>query len=139
METQISMVGWALMILSLVHAGFPRYFKWKEELPRLGLFNRQVFGVHTFFIALLLFLMGLMCVVDADALVSTSFGRHVSLGLSFFWLVRLYFQFFVYSPKLWKGKRFETVVHIVFSLFWTYMGLLFFLAAFPRFNTHIRP
>ncbi len=128
METQIRIVGGALMLLSLVHIGFPRYFKWKEELPKLGLFNRQVFGVHTFFIGLILFLMGMMCLLDAGALMNTPLGRHLCLGLSFFWMVRLYFQFFVYSPALWRGKRFETVVHIVFSMFWGYMGLLFFFA-----------
>lgn len=47
-----------------------------------------------------------------------------------FWALRLFTQFFVYSPKLWRGKRFETVVHIAFSMLWTYATGLFLLGAF---------
>ena len=135
MEIQIEIVGCALMLLSLIHTGFPRYFEWKKDLPHLGLFNRQMLQVHTFFIALFLFLVGLMCAVDAGQLLTTVLGRHICAGLSFFWLVRLYFQFFVYSPRLWKGKRFETAMHVVFSVFWGYLTLLFFFA----FNIHNTP
>jgi hypothetical protein len=39
----------------------------------------------------------------------------------------LYVQFFVYSTKLWKGKAFETMAHILFSLFWTYVSTVFIL------------
>ena len=125
---QLRIIGAALMLLSLIHVGFPRYFKWREEVPRLSLFNRQMFQVHTFFIAFLLMLMGLLCVVDAEALTSTPLGKHVCLGLSFFWLVRLFFQFFVYSPALWRGKTFETVIHVVFSALWIYLTAVFYLA-----------
>jgi hypothetical protein len=81
--------------------------------------------VHTFFIALLLFLIGLLCLTSANELVTTGLGKKISLGLAIFWIVRLYFQFFGYSSKIWKGKLFETIVHILFSLFWTYLSVIF--------------
>ena len=34
-------------------------------------------------------------------------------------------KFFVYSPKLWLGKPFETIVHLIFSLFWIYLTIIF--------------
>jgi hypothetical protein len=43
----------------------------------------------------------------------------------FFWAIRLFIQFFGYSTKLWKGKPFETSVHLLFSLFWAYLSLIF--------------
>jgi hypothetical protein len=81
--------------------------------------------VHTFFIALVLFLIGLLCLTSASELVNTSLGKRISLGLAIFWIVRLYFQFFVYSSKVWKGKLFETIVHLLFAIFWAYLTVVF--------------
>lgn len=81
--------------------------------------------VHTFFIALVVFLIGLLCVTSYTDLVYTTLGKRMALGLSIFWGLRMLVQFFVYASKLWKGKTFETTVHIVFSLFWIYLTVLF--------------
>jgi hypothetical protein len=69
--------------------------------------------------------MGVLCVCCADDLLYTKLGRQLSLGLFVFWFLRLIFQFLVYSPKLWKGKRFETIMHIIFSLLWVYLSSIF--------------
>jgi len=125
MERQYKIIGFLLMALAIVHIIFPRYFNWKHELSSMSLINRQMMQVHAFFIALTVFLMGLLCVVATEELITTPLGRIISLGLAIFWGFRLFFQFFVYSPKLWKGKPFETVVHIVFSIIWMYFTLVF--------------
>ncbi len=83
--------------------------------------------VHTFFVALVVFLMGVLCVSSAELLVSSELGHRISLGLGVFWGLRLFFQFFVYSKELWKGKRFESVVHIGFSLLWVYFTVVFWI------------
>lgn len=116
------------MALAIVHVIFPRYFNWKQELSSMSMINRQMMQVHTFFIALTVFLMGLLCVVATEDLLTTPLGRIISLGLAIFWGFRLFFQFFVYSPQLWKGKPFETIVHIVFSMIWLYLTVVFFLS-----------
>ena len=87
--------------------------------------NRQMMLVHTFFIVLTVFLMGVLCVTSAHALVHTSLGKNICLGLGVFWAIRLLVQLFGYSTKLWKGKVLETTVHILFSLFWIYMSVVF--------------
>lgn len=115
-----------MMVLAIIHVVFPKRFDWKKECGSLSLINRQMMYIHTFFIALVVFLMGALCVSAADDLISTSLGRKVSLGLFVFWGARLVIQFFGYSPELWRGKRFETSVHIVFSFLWTYFSLVFF-------------
>jgi hypothetical protein len=125
MELQLKIIGLILMALALVHTIFPKYFHWQQELQLLSLINRQLMYVHTFFIALVLFLMGLLCVTSAPELIATSFGRKISLGFGFFWFCRLLIQFFGYSPTLWRGKTFETIVHLVFSFLWTYLSLVF--------------
>lgn len=118
-----------MILLALIHVFFPRYFNWKEELKLLTLINRQMMIVHTFFIALMLLMLGLLCLTSAEDLTQTKLGKTISLGLGIFWGVRLFFQFFVYSSKLWKGKKFETTVHIVFLFLWTYLSVVFLWVA----------
>jgi hypothetical protein len=118
------------MALALIHVIFPRYFNWKEELKSLSLMNQQMMTIHTFFIALVVFLMGLLCLTSSTDLIETRLGKTISLGLGVFWSVRLFIQFFGYSSKLWKGKTFETIVHIVFSIFWVYLSILFLMNYF---------
>ena len=125
MEIHYKIIGLLLMVLALVHAIFPKYFNWKEELKPLSLINRQMMTIHTFFIALAVFLMGLLCFTSSTALIETDLGKTISLGFGIFWLARLFVQFFGYSSALWKGKSFETIVHIVFSILWTYLSVVF--------------
>ncbi len=125
MEFQINIIGYLLILLALIHVIFPKYFNWKEELNQLSLINKQVMQVHTFFIALTVLLMGVLCVTSATEITTTSFGKKISFGFGLFWLCRLLIQFFGYSSKLWKGKKFETIVHIVFSILWSFLSYTF--------------
>ncbi|ARN77098.1 hypothetical protein BST97_03290 [Nonlabens spongiae] len=125
MELHLQIIGFILIALAGIHVFFARYFNWKQELRYLSLINRQMMIVHTFFLALVLFLVGLLCLTSSNEMVSTRLGNKVCLGLGTFWIIRLMFQFFVYSPLLWKGKRFETMVHIIFIALWTYLTIIF--------------
>lgn len=128
MEIHLKIAGSLLILLALAHIYFPRYFNWHKELKSISLINRQMMTFHTFFIALTLFLMGLLCITSSDELINTSLGKKVSLGLAVFWVIRLFVQFFGYSSELWRGKRFETIVHILFSFIWSYFVLVFLLS-----------
>lgn len=125
MNVHIQIIGSLLIILSLIHLPFPNYFNWKIEFQSLSLFNKQMIGVHTFFIALTVFLMGTLCLISTKELTTTPLGKIICLGLGIFWGIRLIVQLFVYSPKLWRGKRFETIIHILFSCLWLYLTIVF--------------
>ena len=127
MELHLKIIGAILIVLALVHIIFPRYFNWKTELAGIALINRQMMYVHTFFIALTVLLTGLLCVSSAYDMVHTRLGGRLALGLFVFWAMRLVIQFFYYSAALWKGKRVETTIHILFSFLWTYLSVTFFL------------
>lgn len=127
MELHLKIVGCILVLISLIHVIFPKYFNWEIELLSLSQINRQLMYVHTFFIGLIVFLMGVFCLVCSSDIVSTKLGARLAFGLFVFWGIRWVFQFFVYSPELWKGKGFETVIHIIFSLMWTYFTVVFFM------------
>ena len=127
MEIHIKITGILLMLLALAHIVFPKYFNWKEDLKPLSLINRQMMIIHTFFVAFMVFLMGMLCWVAAEELINTKLGKLISLGFAIFWTARLVIQFFGYSSELWKGKTFETVAHILFSGLWIYLSGLFWL------------
>lgn len=123
----LKFIGIVLMSLALVHVVFPRYFHWEEDLKNLRLVNRQMMKVHTFFIALVVFLMGLLCLTCSYDLIQTHLGKIISFGFAIFWFFRLLIQFFGYSAELWRGKTFETIVHVIFAMLWTYLTVIFFL------------
>lgn len=125
MELHVNIIGVLLVSLALIHVIFPRYFNWRQELAALNLINRQLMYVHTFFVALVVLLMGIGCIAAAHDIVHTHLGHQLALGLAIFWGARLYCQFFVYSPLLWQGKPFETTVHAAFAVLWTYLTLVF--------------
>lgn len=130
MLLHLKIIGFILIVLALVHIIFPRYFNWKVELKPLSLINRQMVTVHTFFIALTVFLMGLLCLTSGIEIIETKLGNKLALGLGVFWSIRAFMQFFVYSVKLWIGKKFETIVHILFSILWLYFSSIFLMIFF---------
>jgi len=125
----IQLTGVTLLLLAAIHIGFPRYFKWSKELARISLINAEMLRIHTLFVATTVGLMGWLCVTSAEELVMTPFGKTVSLGLAIFWTLRLGVQFFGYSAILWRGKPFETTLHIGFIALWTWLSGLFWSLA----------
>jgi hypothetical protein len=123
----LKIVGGMMIVLALVHIVFPRRFNWKQEFAPLSLLSRQIMYVHTFFVALVVLMNGLLCLLySKDLLEHSSLSLALAWGMFVFWGLRCLFQFVVYSPKLWKGKKFETRVHILFSAVWIYFALVFF-------------
>ena len=126
LETHLKLAGASLIVLGLAHAFFDKRFAWKEEFSRVSLLNRQMFYVHTFFVALVVVLMGILSLFGTDALTEkTTLGCYVTGAITFFWLCRWVCQFWIYDAQLWRGKKFETFIHGVFSLFWTYLVIVF--------------
>jgi len=115
------------VVLALLHAGFARYFNWRQEFAGVSMINREMMYVHTFFVAFTVLLMGLLCLTSATDLVNTPLGHRLALGCAIFWLARLLTQFVGYSAALWRGKRFETAIHVLFSVLWTYLTAVFML------------
>lgn len=125
----IELIGYGLILLALIHAIFPKAFDWKTELASLTLINRQLMTVHTFFVALTVFLMGVLCATSAQELFTTALGKKILAGLAIFWAIRLLSQLFWYSPQLWKGKPRETMIHVLFLVMWTAITIIFTIAA----------
>ncbi len=127
MEIHLKILGYLFMILALIHGFFPKYFNWRQELSQLSLINKQMMEVHTFFVALIVFGIGLLNIFQHNELLYSSLGKSISFGLFVFWFIRLIFQFLIYSKILWIGKKFETTMHILFSIFWIYCSWVYFM------------
>jgi hypothetical protein len=129
----LRIAGAGLVSLAFLHIPIGRRLRWREDAARLTPANRQIFHVHTFFICLVVFLMGLPCLLAPRVFLEpTLAGAWVSASCSVFWAARLYCQFFVYRADLWRGRRMETFLHWGFSLVWLALAALFAVCAFRQ-------
>ncbi len=126
LTTLLRIAGAGLILLVIVHHPIGRHLKWREDAERLSPVNASIFRVHTFFICLVLVMMGLPCLFDPRVFLEpTRAGKWLAWSFSAFWAIRLYVQWFVYQADLWRGKRVETFVHLCFTLVWTALTALF--------------
>lgn len=128
LETLLRIAGASLFLLAAMHLFLPGRLGWREDFAKVSHLNRQIFYVHCFFVCLVLILMGAGCLGWPEAFLQPSvMGKLVCAALAIFWGVRLLMQFFVYSDRHWRGKRFETVAHVLFSGLWGFYAALFSL------------
>lgn len=120
MKAALLTAGVLQIALALLHLAFPARFGWKQEAARMSRLNEQIFHVHTFFVCLTLVLFGIWTMVLLEDLLSAR-QRALASGIAVFWLARLYSQWFVYDPVLWRGKKFETAMHILFTILWIFL------------------
>jgi hypothetical protein len=131
----LRIVGCMLLALAGMHVFLPGRLNWNEELRHVSLLNRQIFLVHTFFIALVLTMMGVLSLFCGGLLLAGSPLSHVVLGgLALFWITRLVVQWFVYDKTLWRGDRFNTRVHLLFSALWAYFSAVYGAALWAQFQ-----
>jgi len=88
--------------------------------------TRQIFFVHCGFIVMLLILQAVLLLAVPQALVEpTTAGLALLVGLTVFWVYRLFAQLFMYERRLWIGNRLHTIVHVVFTAIWCYLSGVF--------------
>ena len=122
----LRVAGTGLILLAALHIPISRHLKWREEGARMSPMSASVFRVHTFFICFVLVIMGLPAVVVPRIyLIPTEAGAWITWLYALFWAVRLYVQWFVYPAVLWRGKPFETAMHVLFTIIWVALTALF--------------
>lgn len=126
MEFHLQVAGALQIGLAMLHLFFPTRFHWKEELSRLSLLNRQMFIVHTFFICLVLVMIGALSLFAPQTVLQrTPLSRLVLAGFTSFWGLRLIFQLLIYDSRLWRGDSFRTIVHGLLTVMWTYLASVY--------------
>ncbi|WP_348263364.1 hypothetical protein P8935_02145 [Telmatobacter sp. DSM 110680] len=129
LHIHLQIVGFLLVLLGLSHVFMNRYFGWRNELAKVSLLTRQIFYVHTYFIALGVVLGGAVSLAFPNQLLGHApLNRAILAGMAFFWCCRLLTQFLVYDGAIWRGDRYRTCMHVAFSLLWCYVTAIYSLA-----------
>jgi hypothetical protein len=122
----LHIVGVVMAWLVVVNLCVPGRFHWREEMARLSLLNRQIFEAHAVFLVLTLALFSALLLTCGEALLQpTRLSRAMLIGLTIFWLLRMVMQWAFYSPAIWRGHRFNTAMHYLFSAIWIYVSSVF--------------
>ena len=125
----LRLAGVVMASLVVVNLMVPGRFHWREEMSRLSLVNRQIFQAHSVFLVLTLALFSALLLTCGPALLeSTRLSRAVLSGLTIFWGLRMVMQWWFYSPLIWRGHRFNTMMHYTFSVVWVYVTTVFAVA-----------
>lgn len=132
LQIHLQVAGALLLGLAAMHPFMPKHFGWHKELANVSLFTRQVFYVHAIFIFLIVVMFGVLSLCFAPQLLSPHPLAAALLGaMALFWGVRLILQWCFYDRRLWRGHRFNTVMHYAFTALWCYLtavyGLSFWL------------
>ena len=126
--------GAGLILLGLAHLWFSKPLQWKQDLAKLTLVNRQIFLVHCFYVALILVLLGILSLTLADSLLQpTPLARAMLCGMTLLWALRLYIQWRVFDPSLWRQNRTNHLVHYVLTAVWVYLTAVDGVAAAKTF------
>jgi hypothetical protein len=135
LNLHLRIVGLLLLALLYLNTQMPKRFHWNRELPKLDLLTRQIFIVHALFIGLIVLMMAILSLAFTPLLLRPSpLAAVILAGLAFFWLFRLAAQFLIYSPKLWRGNRFNTAMHVLFSCLWAYFAAVYTAAFIHAFH-----
>ena len=125
-EIHLRVVGGLLLAIAALSVYVPRHFGWGAEIQRLTLLARQVFVIHAAFVSLVLVLLGLLLTLHAPALLAPgALPRATLVGLLVMWSARMLAQWFFYDARLWRGKPFETFMHVLFSAIYVYFVVTF--------------
>ncbi len=105
----------------------PRLLNWREAIANMPLLVREVFHIHTFFIALTCAIFSVITWrFAADiALPAHELMRWFAFSVGTFWGIRCVMQWTFYSSSHWRGNARLTIIH------WTlFLGYGAFAAAY---------
>ena len=122
----IRLSGAMLIALGAAHVWIAKYLEWKSDAAKMTLVNRQIFWVHSFYIALLMTLLGGLSLLLPEALVRRdSLSRAVLAGMTLLWVLRLIIQWFVFDRSLWRNHARNRAVHFLLTAWWTWLSGVF--------------
>ena len=132
MEIALFIAAAAQFVIAVLNLFLVRIMKWEEPVAQMPQLVRDVFHVHSCFITITLVIFGVVTMRFAGELAAgtNDLGRWLVCGIGLFWLIRWVMQFFYYNSSHWKGKRAETIVHIVLIFLYGSFAGVYLLAVF---------
>ena len=122
-------IGLAVLSLCL-----PRILDWKADIARMSLLVRQVFEIHSWFIALTLVIWGVLTWHFAPemARAPTELSMWLCGAIGVFWGIRSVMQWTHYSASHWRGNPGRTVIHWLLFFGYSAWAVLYFITAFRK-------
>ena len=141
MKEALYIAAAAQLSVAVLNLFLVRIMKWEEEVARMPQLVREVFHVHAWFITITLAIFGVVTIRFAGELAAgtNSLGRWLAAGIGIFWLIRWLMQFFYYDSSHWRGKRAETIVHIVLIFLYGSLAGVYLLTAFQGQPANVTP
>ena len=141
MKEALYIVAAAQLAVAVLNLFLVRIMKWEESVARMPQLVREVFHVHAWFITITLVIFGVVTIRFAGELAAgpNDLGRWLAAGIGIFWLIRWLMQFFYYNSSHWRGKRAETIVHIVLIFIYGSFAGVYLLAAFQGQPVNVTP
>ena len=141
MKEALYIAAAAQLSVAVLNLFLVRIMKWGEEVARMPQLVREVFHVHAWFITITLVIFGVVTIRFAGELAAgtNDLGRWLAAGIGIFWLIRCLMQFSYYNSSHWRGKRAETIVHIVLIFLYGSFAGVYLLAAFQGQPVNVTP
>ncbi len=134
LELWLRIVAAAQLALAALSLCLPRILKWKPDIDRMSPLVRDVFEIHSWFIALTLVIWAVLTWKFAAEMAHspTLMSRWLCSAIGIFWGVRCVLQWTHYDSAHWRGNPSRTVIH--WTLFFGYAAwtTVYFLAAFQK-------
>jgi hypothetical protein len=132
LELLLRLAAAGQLLIAILGPTLPRVLGWREAIARMPLLVREVFWIHTIFIALTCAIFGVLTWRFAGDLARTpqEFLRWLAGGIGLFWGTRSIMQWSHYSASHWRGLVIPTVVHWALFLGYGAFAATYFIAAF---------
>ena len=126
LQILLRVAGAGMIVLALAHIPMGRHLGWREDAARMSPQSESIFHVHTFFVCVMLIVMGVRALFAPQIFIEpTAAAAWLSWTYAVVWALRLYVQWFVFPRELWRGKSFETAMHLMFTVIWSGLIALF--------------
>ncbi|CAN5726898.1 hypothetical protein BH11VER1_BH11VER1_21660 [soil metagenome] len=134
LELWLRIVAVAQIALAALSLCLPRILDWKADLGRMSLLVRDVFKIHSWFIALTLVIWGVLTWRFAPEMAHapTDLSRWLCAAIGIFWGIRCILQWAHYDSSHWRGIPSRTLIH--WTLFFGYAAwtTVYFMAVFGK-------
>ena len=109
-DTILMLCGLHSLGFAAFHLAFWALFRWPKTLASTTLANRAILQIANVQLIWVFLCIGGLCLRFPDALIHTALGRALMLGMSGFWVLRLFQQFVFLRVD-------HSLVHVLSMLF----------------------
>ncbi len=116
--------------LAVLSLNIARILNWKADIAKMPQLIREVFHIHTWFIALTLLIFSTLTWRFAFqmSLGNEDIYRWLACAIGIFWGIRATLQITYYSSSHWRGIPSRTVVHVILLIVYTGWAALYLIA-----------